>query len=771
MRDLLLLSLGLLIVQAGLPLDAAKPREATDVPAPVNVLTANYNNERTNANLKEVILNPSNVSKDTFGKIGSFPVDGQIYAQPLYATGIQIPGKGLRNVVYTVTMHNSVYAIDADAPGSMVPLWQVNLGRSIPSSVFNFTDILPETGILSTPVIDLGRQAIYVMSDTLEAGVPVFRLHALSLADGHEMLNGPVQIAAAVPGMGIGSDNGMLPFAASEQLQRPGLALANGNVYAGFGSHGDDGNYHGWMIAYDASDLRRRVAVFNAAPDTYGGSIWQAGRAPAIDSAGNIYASTGNGGYPDTPEFADSLVKLSGKDLAVLDWYTPDNWLDLADGDADLGAAGAILIPGANRALVAGKSGSMWMVDSTAMGHVGTVDSPNAQTILASPGGVYSYALWNRPDGPMVYVHNPWGALQTYKITNGVLDATVLSQSIPTTASLYTGVAVSADDSSDGTAIVWETTGDYNATRVPGTLHAFDATDLTHELWNSDMLPNRDTLGRFAKFVAPTVVNGRVYVPTFSGQLAIYGLLSSAGQGGNNLEVQVTAVASGASLIVDAVSPGEVVTISGANMGPVLPSNLWSDPSQAATVMADTTVLFDGVPAPLVYTSWGEVSALVPFGVAGPTTQVQVTYRGQSSAPITVPVVAAAPALFAEDGTGGGTGAIVNADGSPNWAFNPANRGSIVALYGTGLGQTTPPGEDGKIAGDLPLPTPVLPVTVLLDDQAAEVLYAGVAPGMMQGYAQVNVRIPLTLAPSYSVRVTLKVGDYTSPSIIFLSVQ
>jgi uncharacterized protein (TIGR03437 family) len=206
-------------------------------------------------------------------------------------------------------------------------------------------------------------------------------------------------------------------------------------------------------------------------------------------------------------------------------------------------------------------------------------------------------------------------------------------------------------------------------------------------------------------------------------------------------------------------------------MGPVLPSNLWSDPSQAASVMTDTSVLFDGIPAPLVYTSWGEVSALVPFGVAGPVTQVQVAYRGQSSAPISVPVVEAAPAVFAQDGTGGGPGAIVNADGSVNWAFNPAALGSVVALYGTGLGQTTPPGEDGKIAGDLPLPTPILPVTVLLDGEPADVLYAGVAPGMMQGYAQINVRIPLTVTPSYSVRVTLKVGDYTSPSIIFLSVQ
>src|SRR5260370_38551 len=174
--------------------------------AQVNVLTANYDNARTNSNLSETILNPSSVKADTFGKIGSFPVDGQIYAQPLYATGVRIPGLGTRSVVYTVTMHNSVYAIDADAPASVVPLWQVNLGPSVPSSVLDFTDILPEVGILSTPVIDLGQQVIYVVSDTLEGGVPVFRLHALSLADGQEMFHGPVVIEASVPGPETASD-------------------------------------------------------------------------------------------------------------------------------------------------------------------------------------------------------------------------------------------------------------------------------------------------------------------------------------------------------------------------------------------------------------------------------------------------------------------------------------------------------------------------------------------------------------------------------------
>ncbi len=739
--------------------------------ATVQVLTANYDNERTNANLKETILKPSNVGKDTFGKIGSFPVDGQIYAQPLYAAGVQIPGKGARSVVYVVTMHNSVYAIDADAPGLIVPLWKVNLGPSVPSSVLDFSDILPEVGILSTPVIDATRQLIFVVTDTMQAGAPVFRLHALSLADGREMLNGPVKIAASVAGDGMGSDNGTLPFAASEQLQRPGLVLANGKIYVAFGSHGDGGNFHGWMIAYDASDLRR-VAVFNSTPNTWGGSFWQAGRAPTVDRDGNLYASTGNGEFDGTSEFGDSVMKLSGKDLTLLDWYTPDNFQELLDTDSDLGSAGMILVPGEDRLVTAGKAGDLIMVNSTSLGHLGPMNSATAQSFRATGSGIYNFALWNHAGGPILYVQEPWGDLLAFRINDGRLDETVTSRSAHTTDTLFAGVAVSADDTTEGTAIVWEVTADYNARQIPGTLHAFDATDLSRELWSSDMVPTRDTLGRFAKFVAPTIVNGRVYVPTFSGQLAIYGLLADVNPQAASLDVQVTSVVNAASLMGDPVAPGEVVTIYGANMGPVMSANMQMNANgQAASVLDDTLVTFDGIPAPLVYTSSAEVGAIVPFGIAGPATTVVVTYRGQSSAAFQMPVVKAAPALYARDGTGGGQGAILNEDSAENSFEHPAVRGSVVTLWGTGFGQTTPAGEDGKVAGDLPLPTPVLPVTVLIDGQVAKVVYAGAAPGMLQGFAQLNVRIPVTVTPAYDVQVVVKVGEFASPAVITINVQ
>jgi uncharacterized protein (TIGR03437 family) len=736
----------------------------------VNVLTANYDNSRTNANLRETILSPSNVNSDLFGKIGSFPVDGQIYAQALYAAGIQIPGKGVRNVVYTVTMHNTVYAFDADSPTFIVPLWQVNLGPSVPSSVLNFSDILPEVGILSTPVIDLDRLIMYLVSETLEGSVPVFRMHALSLSDGHEMLNGPVAIAASASGVGVGSNNGTLTFDASMQLQRPGLALVNETIYAAFGSHADGGDFHGWVISYDAADLRRRIAVFNTTPNTWGGSVWQAGRAPIVDDAENILVVTGNGEFNGVSDFSDSVLKLSGRDLSLLDWYTPDNWADLRDNDEDLGSAGAILIPGVNQILTAGKSGDLLLVESGSMGHMGAMNSATVQSIPASPDGVFDFALWNRPDGLIVYVQEPWRSLQAYRITAGHLDAAPLSETSTDSPSLFAGLAVSADSGLGGTGIVWETTGDWSTRQIPGTLHAFNADDLSRELWNSNIIPNRDTLGRFAKFVAPTVVNGRVYVPTFSNQLVIYGLLTDALPTSD--DVQVTAVVNGASLLADAVSPGEVVTIFGANIGPVKMNSLEvDDAGHATSVLADTQVLFDGVPAPLLYTSSSEIGAVVPFGTSGPTTRLEVVYRGQSSAPIQVPVVPATPAVFAQDRTGGGPGAILNADGSVNSFDQPASRGSIITLFSTGLGQTSPLGEDGKVTDGLTLHAPVLPITALIDGRMAEVLYAGAAPGMVQGVFQVNVRIPDTVNPLYNVRVTLKAGDLASPTTITMTVK
>jgi uncharacterized protein (TIGR03437 family) len=734
----------------------------------VNVLTGNYDNRRTNANLQETILTPANVNSNSFGMIGTFPVDGQIYAQPLYASGIQISGQGTRNVVYVATMHNSVYAINADLPESTVPLWHVNLGPSVPSSLLNFSDILPETGILSTPVIDLSKQAIYVVADTLVNGGPVFQIHALSLSDGHEMFSGPAAISATVQGNGAASYFGTLQFDPMMHLQRPALALSKGIVYVSFGSHADGGAYHGWMLGYNSSNLKSQVSLINLSPNGAGAAVWQSGRGPAIDQSGNLYIASGNGDFDGSSNFGESVIKLSS-DLKVLDYYTPNEWADLNENDWDLGSTGVILIPGTNSVLTGAKSGLLYLING-AMGHLGPDNTGTVHSVQVNQWGMFDFALWNNSSGPIVYEYEPYGALQAFRIVNGTIQATALSQNFPAIPSQYAGIAVTANGGTNGTGIVWETTGDYSSRLVPGTLHALDASDISNELWNSNIVPDRDTLGRFAKFVVPTVVNGRVYAPTFSNSLAIYGLLASGSSGSG--APQITAVANGASFLADAVSPGEVLAVFGANLGPAQLTNLQMNAGgQVTSTLANTQIFFDGVSAPMLYTSANQIGAVVPFGTAGPTTQVVVSSQGQSSSALTMPVLPATPALFSLDGTGGGPGAILNQDGSPNSAANPADRGSVVVLYGTGAGQTDPAGEDGMISGGLPLSTPLLPMTVFIDNQPAEVLYAGAAPGMVQGVIQINARVPDTASIGPTTTVMFKVGDYASPNTVTLSVR
>ncbi len=540
--------------------------------AQVNVLTANYDNLRTDANLQESVLTPANVKwtpSGDFGKLATFAVDGQIFTQPLYVSGVKIGGNA-HNVVYVATMHDSVYAIDADNPQSSTPLWQVNFGPAVPAGLFNFTDILPEIGILGTPVIDASAQVIYVVSDTLAVSPPgetVFQLHALSLADGHEMLNGPVTIAATVPGTGSGSSNGSLSFDPSQQLQRPGLALVNGTVYVAFGSHDDAGAYHGWLLSYDASNLKQ-IAVFNASPDGEGDAIWQAGRAPAFDGNGNLFVITGNGDYDGISNFGESALRLSTPDLKLQDWYTPQEWNSWNGVDADLGSSGALLVPNSDLLVTAGKAGMLYLLKTgSPLGHLGPDSSSTVQGVQITQSSVFTMALWAKQSSPIVYEFEAGGALRAFQIANGTFNATELSEFNPPDSSVYAGLAVSSNGVTEGTGIVWLTTGNYGIAGVPGTLHALDASNLSNELWNSDMSGARDTLGRLAKFAAPTVANGRVYIPTFSNTLVTYGLLPN-GQAPTGA-AQIASIVNAASFLTTPVSPGELVTISGANLGPV----------------------------------------------------------------------------------------------------------------------------------------------------------------------------------------------------------
>ena len=490
-----------------------------------NVLTANYDNNRSGANLAETILRPGSVNAEEFGKVGAFPVDGHIFAQPLYVRDVAINGER-KNVLYVATMHNSLYAFDADSPHNIEPLWKVNLGPSLPTSYYRrFSDIEKEIGILSTPVIDLSRQTIYVVSCTFPDDKPIFTLSALDLTDGLDRPGSPVEIKINVAGTGDGSDGTTIRFDPIQHMQRPGLLLANHNVYIAFGSHNDQYPYHGWIAAYSASDVRNQVAAFITTSSAGYGAIWHSGRGLAADSAGNVFATTGNGDFDGLSNFSQSFLKLS-PNLNLLDWFAPGNWASLSDDDADLSSMGPILIPGTDHLIGGDKAGNLYLLNQKNMGHLGPMDA--AAPLVSRPveyGGLFNMAIWKRAADAIVFISTEGSTTSAYRLADGSVSMTPLSTAPVADEAAYQGMAVSADGDTAGSAVFWMSYGDYARQGVPAVLCAFDGEDLSQALWCSTFNEDRDGPGRFAKFVSPTVVNGRVYLPTFSYEVAIYGLL------------------------------------------------------------------------------------------------------------------------------------------------------------------------------------------------------------------------------------------------------
>ena len=732
----------------------------------VNVLNVNYDTHQTGANLQETSLTPQ-TNWSTFGKVGTYPVDGEVYAQPLYVSGVTIAGSQY-NVVYVATMHDSIYAFNADDPQNAAPLWQVNLGAAVPSGLFNFTDILPEVGILGTPAIDATNQVLYVVADTLPPGAfsePVFQLHALSLVDGHEMYGGPVDIGPSVQGTGAGGSNGTIVFDGLWQLQRPGLMLANQNLYVAFGSHADTGNYQGWMIEYDPSTLQQK-AVFNSAPNGRQAAFWQSGRAPAIDGDGNVIAVTGNGDWDGAANFGESLLHLSGANLALLDWYTPEEWSNLNDQDWDLGSAGAILIPGEHYLLTGGKAGMLYLVNYDSMGHLGADNTSTVQGVQINDWGLFDMALWSdAAGGPVLYTYDPQGTLKAFQVQNNQINSTILSEYTPSVSALYAGVSVSANGAQNG--IVWLVTGDQNVSGNPATLYALDATNVANALWSSAGNASRDAPGAFTKFVPPMVANGRVYLATLSDAVVVYGSLSGSQAAGSPA---ISAVVNSASFVSGAVAPGELVTVFGANLGPTSGSSGVVNGNVVADTIENTQVLIAGVAAPILYASPTQINTVVPFGVSGTSVQIQIVNQGQPVASTSVPVAAAAPAVFSLNGSGGGQGAILNQDGSVNSQTNPAAPGSVVVIYATGAGVTTPASVDGAVTS-APYPAPNLPVSVTIDGLPAQILYAGAAPGLVAGVLQINAVVPADAYGATYDQVIVTVGDFTSPSAATMTVQ
>ena len=493
---------------------------------PGAILSAQYDNNRTSSNPNETILNTSNVNVNQFGKLFSLPVDGYVYAQPLYVPTSLVPSLA-QNTVFVATMNNTLYAFNADTGAE---LWSFSLGAA-QGTGYGF--LAPEVGILSTPVIDPTRKVIYVVGRNSDG----FRIHAIDLIAHTEKPGSPVLIQGSVPGPnGYDSANGVVTFNASQEIQRPGLLLANNTVYVAFASIEDINPWHGWFFGYEADTLAQTVMCVT--PNGGQGGIWMSGGAPAVDPSGNIYLLTGNGSWDGATNFGDSFMKLSPT-LAVLDWFTPANQATLSADDADLGSTRALLMPSTNLVTGGGKDGSLWLLNQTTgqMGHLqGGAGNPpivqnfQATTDLVTTGNVSNglfdgMAYWSAaPGGPLLYVHGSNDVLKAFQFTNGTFNTTPVAES--TTTRPYPGgvLAVSSNGSTGG--ILWATTPDSATNNGPSTgeLRAFNALTLT-ELWDSNLNSSRDSLGVFAKFSAPTVVNGKVYVATFSNQVVVYGLL------------------------------------------------------------------------------------------------------------------------------------------------------------------------------------------------------------------------------------------------------
>ncbi len=528
---------GSLVHSVSLPLtiQAAAMTNAPDV------TTYHFDVARDGLNAKETILTPANVNSTRFGKVGFDTVDAKVDAEPLYVANVPIAGQ-LRNVLYVATEHDSVYAFDADSGASIWKTSVLGSGETT-SDDHGCGQITPEIGITSTPVIDRAQGpngSLFTVGMTKDAaGKYHQRLHALDLTTGAEIGGGPTEIAATYPGSGSNSQNGAVVFNPAQYAERAALLLLNGNIYTGWTSHCDQGLYTGWVIAYSESTLQQ-TQVLNVTPNGQEGSIWMSGDGLAADSTGNIYFLDANGtfdttfdanGFPAKGDYGNAMMKLStsGK-LAVADYFDTYNTNSESNSDTDLGSGGELLLPdqtdanGAVHHLIvgAGKDGNIYLADRDNMGKFNPASNPEDSNLYQLIPGQLGAAVFSTPayfNGTLYY--GPVGAsLKAFPLTNAKLATAPSSHSAASFPFPGTTPAVSANGTADG--IVWAVESSLTS---PAVLHAYDANDLTHELYNSGQAANsRDSFGDGNKFIMPTIVNGKVYVGTQTG-VAVFGLL------------------------------------------------------------------------------------------------------------------------------------------------------------------------------------------------------------------------------------------------------
>jgi hypothetical protein len=512
---------------------------ATNAP---DVTTYHYDNARDGLNAAETILTLSNVNSSQFGKIGFDTVDGHVDAQPLYVANLTVNG-ALHNVLYIATEHDSVYAFDADAGNQ---LWKTSVLGSgeTTSDTFDCEQIAPEIGITSTPVIDRKQGTdgtLFTVGMSKDAtGAYHQRLYALDLITGAEISGSPTEISASFPGSGINAQNGTVVFDPAQYAERASLLLLSGNIYLTWTSHCDALPYTGWVMSYSETTLKQSQ-VLNLTPNGEAGSIWMSGDGPAADNNGNIYFLDANGtfdlgfdsnGFPTKGDFGNAMLKLnlnSSGTLVVADYFQPYNTDAESAADKDLGAGGEILLPdmtdtsGTTRQLIAGagKDGHIYLGDRNNLGKFNSKTSDNSNLYQdvsgALSGGVFSTPAYFNG---VLYYAAIGDSLKALPLTSAKLATTASSQS--TTTFSFPGATPSVSAHGNQSGIVWALE---QATGAAAVLHAYDATNLSNELYNSDQAASgRDSFGIGNKYITPMIVNGKVYVGTPTG-VAVFGLL------------------------------------------------------------------------------------------------------------------------------------------------------------------------------------------------------------------------------------------------------
>lgn len=485
----------------------------------VSVLTYHNDDVRDGANLSETALNTSNINQAQFGKLFALHVDAQIYAQPLYLPNVTIGGVR-HNVVFVATENDTVYAYDGDGLSDSA-LWKQHLATPVP--VNDSEGIKPSLGITSTPVIDSVTGTIYVLTDGLESGHKVYRLHALDVTTGNEKFGGPVVVTGTVAGTGWDSVNGQITLE-NNCYQRNGLALdpASNAIYITFGHCS-----HGWMLAYDKSTLQQ-TAILNVTADGAGGGLW--GGTPAIDdSTGDLYLITGVDLGDPAPDYNDSAMRVQASDLSILDYFKPSNESFLRDNDADFGSGSPIIMPEnpsqyPHELVGGGKDGRIFVINRDNMGGYQSTDNviQEVQTGTQEFDNIFATpTLWNGT----IYYHCEQDVVKAYSwdANTGLLSDSPISRGTKVYGTHGATSSLSANGTSDG--ILWEIETTNVHTSGPAILHAYDATNLSQELYNSQQAGDRDVAGPAVKFTVPTVADGHVYVGTAS-ELDIYGPLT-----------------------------------------------------------------------------------------------------------------------------------------------------------------------------------------------------------------------------------------------------